>query len=320
MGDGHNELAEELKSLRKGRGVRVDRIGERVGPALRRVCGLVRGDSPAEIREKISSTLLAAIDSLPEDLRSPSLAAFALDEGNQQPFYRDRIDQAAERLKRNPRTIRRWVDEGIRHLVEIMESRALAEEAVDDSGPGWYTANLRTLVNLALPAPEAFETRTVVAERDGLHALDLALTVTAPPGGDAPELDIDVFSGGRLAGTRRQASDRVGFELALSRPLTRGERHEFTLRFRMREGREMSPHYVCVPKYRCDHYLLRIKFDPRRPPAAVWRLNSAFQRDLDDPLATGEPAEVDEACEVGAEFRRLARGLAHGFRWSGTRR
>ena len=309
-----NELAGELKSLRKGRGVLADRIGDRTGPQLRRLCGVDPADSSAAIREKLAGTLRSLIEGLPPDLRGPMIAAYALDDEVRHPLYQDRVAHSAKQQNRDQRTIRRRIDAGVARIVEIAERRAIPETG-DDPGPGWYTAEVRTLVNLALPQPEAFEFRRVVAEHDGLSAIALAFTVTAPPGGEHPAPVIDVFSGGTLVATRRQSSDRIGFEVKLPKPLARGAAHECVLRFRMRAGVPMKPHYVCVPKGRCDLFRLQVRFDPRRPPGAVWRLNGAFQRDLDDPLADGEPGGLDETCEVDAEFRRLAPGLAYGFRW-----
>lgn len=314
-----NGLTEELKSLRKGRGILADRLDERVGPALLRACGVAVGDDPAAVREKIATTLRTSIAQLPPDLRGPMLAAFALDENTTQPFYQERIDQAAQLLQRDPRTVRRRIDEGIAHLVEIVGGRAARREPdePDELSPGWHTAELRTFVNLDLAAPEVFEFRRIVVEQDDLDSLDLAFTVTAPadrdtPGHPAP--DIDVFSGGRLMSRRRQASDRVGFELALPVPLKRGDSHDFALRFRVPPD-SMQPHYVCVPRYRCDAYGLHVRFGERRRPKSVWRLTAQFQRDLDDPLITGEEAEVDSSSEIRGEFKRLAPGLAYGFRW-----
>ncbi len=318
-GEMESDLAEELKTLRKGRGVLADRIDQRVGSAVRVLCGITEGVSPAEIREKIVVTLRELIEALPPDLRDPMLAAFALDEAVQYPLYQERIAFAAERLGREQRTVRRRIDEGIARLVELAERRrdSVLEAA---TGPGWHTTDLRTLVNLELPSPEAFEFRQVVAERDGLTALELALTVTATPGSEPgheqPEADIDVFAGGTLVTTGREATDRVGFQLALPRTLAKGEVHEFVLRFRAPEGKPMSPHYVCVPKGRCDVYRLQVRFGPGRP-AGVWRLDGVFQRDLDDPMATGEPISLDEAGEANTEFRRLHAGLAYGIRWQG---
>src|SRR5262249_22749942 len=79
LGRRMGELADELRTLRKGAGVLAAPIAPKVGPALRRRCGIADGDSQADIRRKIESWLRSAIDQLPADLRAPMLAAFALD-------------------------------------------------------------------------------------------------------------------------------------------------------------------------------------------------------------------------------------------------
>ncbi|MDI5975368.1 hypothetical protein [Amycolatopsis magusensis] len=306
-------LVEELKALRKGRGVLAGKLDERLGPEIRRCCGVRAGDRPSEVRDKVTATLAAAIAELPEDLGGLLLVAYALDPRLRLPFYQERIDRVADQLHRDRRTVRRRIDDGIVHLAELVDGRAPGPPEPgmpDEIGPGWHTEELRTFVNLEPAAPEAFEVRRVVADRDGIGALDLAFTVTSADGG--PE--IDIFSGGRLAGTRKQATDRVGFELRLPAPLRRGQTHEFVVRFKA--GAEMQPHYACVPKQRCDYFDLRVRFPADRLPAAVWRVAGGFQRDLDDPVATGDPVHPDPTGEIRGEFRRLLPGLAYGFRWS----
>lgn len=313
-------LAGELRSLRRGRGILVERISERAGPALRNACGVDGDDPPARIRTKIALNLRASIGELPDDLRDLMLTAFAISADARHPRYQDRVGQAALRLKKGERTVRRRIDEGISLLAEIMGGRP-APDAVDDRhDPGWHTAELHTLLNLQLPVPEAFELRRVVAEREGLRRLDLAHTVATPLRRDDPEFvpepDIDVFSGGTLVGVRRESAERVGFELELPRPLRIGEVHEYALRFRLREGRQPRPRFVCVPRYRCDRYRLRVRFGPGRPPAAVWRLRGAFPSELDAPPKTIDWTTVDSSGEVFADFRNLGAGLAYGFRWA----
>jgi hypothetical protein len=78
----------------------------------------------------------------------------------------------------------------------------------------------------------------------------------------------------------------------MPKPLMRGALPAFTVRFRMRGFGQIRPHYVCVPRCRCDRYRLLVKSYPYRLPAAIWGLDSAFQRDLDDPLVSGVPVTV----------------------------
>lgn len=308
------ELADELRTLRKGGGVLAAPIAPRVGPALRRRCSIAEHDSQAEIRRKIESWLRSAIDELPKDLRAPMLAAFALDGDEPGLLLQDRMRRLGERTGQSDRTLRRKIDLGIGRLTEH-------EPAADnpDSGPGWHTRELDVLVNLELPLPEVFERRRVVAEHDRLTAVALAFTVAAPPNGTASAadfaFDIDIFGGGVLTDVRRQARDRLGYDVTLPRPLPRNGEHDVVVRYRLREGRSFAPHYACVPMGRCDLFRLRVRFDRDCPPETVWRVDGVLQRDLDDPLTTGQSCRLDAAGEIAAEFRELGVGLSYGFRW-----
>jgi hypothetical protein len=310
-----SELADELRMLRKGAGIHADQIVDRAGAALRRRCGITDDDAAGDVRRKVESWLRSAIGELPSDQRPPLLAAFALDNDTAGAKLKDRMERLKNRLDRSERSLRRDVDKGIARLAEGEP----AQEPVGgpESGPGWHTRELSVLVNLELPAPEVFEFRRVVADRDRVAAVGLAFTVAVPP--EATTLnghsafDIHVFGGGRLAATRRQARDRMGYDVTLPRPLRRSDVHDIVVRYRLREGHAFAPHYACVPKGRTDLFRLRLRFG--RPPETVWRVDGILQRDLDDPLTAGRPCRPDAAGEVDAEFRELSVGLSYGFRW-----
>jgi hypothetical protein len=314
-------LIKELKTLRKGRGLFVRQIGERVGPALRDVCNVLDTDGPAEVRRKTSERLESLAGGLPEDLNIAILAAFALHTDARLPFYQERVRWTAQQLNRDDRTARRRIDEAIERLAELALSSAEEAEAAQVSVTGWHTDELRISLVLDQSTPEAFEFRRVVADRDRISELDLAMTLTAPPerGAQASveELSLDVFFGGRLIQKRLESTDRFGFVLELPTPLNREARHDFALRYRVLNG-QMQPHYVCVPKHRCDVFDLHVRFDPDNLPASVWRLPDAFQRDVDDPTPSGEILTPDAAGEVHITFRRLTPGLAYGLRWTSS--
>ena len=308
------ELADELRTLRKGAGVLAEPIAAKVGPELRRRCAVTAGDSEADIRRKIESWLRSAIDELPADLRSPMLAAFALDADAPGLQLKERMARLADRTGQSGRTLRRRIDLGIKRLTDREPPND-----TPDSRPGWHTRELNVLVNLELPRPEVFEFRRVVADRDRLTAVELAFTVAVPPDAGAPTahstFDIDVFGGGVLTATRRQTRDRLGYDVTLPKPLSRNGEHDIAIRYRLREGHVFAPHYACVPVGRCDLFRLRVRFDRDRPPETVWRVDGILQRDLDDPLTTGQPCRPDAAGEITAEFRELSIGLSYGFRW-----
>lgn len=316
------ELVRELKILRKGRALFIRQIGDRLGSGLSQVCGVAEGDSPAEVRKKVSDRIEVLAAELPEDLRLAVLVAFAIHRDARQPFYKDRVRWVARRLERDERTARRRIDEGIERLAELATAlgAGLGWEA-EAWAPRWHTEELRVVLLADRPAPEALEFRRIVSEQDDLGELDLAFTLTMPGGQrrmvTARDLDVDVIYGGILVPRQRESTDRFAFVLELPKRLERFARHEFGVRYRPREGRPMQPYYACVLRQRCDVFELRVRFDRGDLPRQVWRVAGAFQRDLEDPVPRGEVLTLDQAGELRLKFTNLTPGLAYGIRWEG---
>jgi hypothetical protein len=321
MEDVYTALVHELRILRKGRGLFVRQIAERVGPALRDACGVSDLDGPAEIRRKVAERLESAASGLPGDLRVALAAAFSLDREARLPFYQDRVRWAANRIHRDDRTARRRIDEGIDRVAELITSAMTGSETTTSSpGPaGWHSEELRVAVALDQELPEVFEVRRVVGDRDHVRELDLGMTVTVPrvPGiaRADDELAVDVFHGGTLVRKSLESTDRFALVLALPEDLMRDERREVMLRYRIPRGSVMQPHFACVPRYRCDLFELRVRFGPDRVPNHIWRLADAYQRDVDDPTPSGDLLVANSAGEVRMLFRQLTPGRAYGLRW-----
>ncbi|KAA9161668.1 hypothetical protein FPZ12_014080 [Amycolatopsis acidicola] len=267
------------------------------------------------MRRKISARLRELIEPLPDDLRTVLLAGFGLHEDTRQPFYQDRVHWAASALKRDGRTVRRRIDEGIDQLAEAAVSALAPEPAAAYPSLDWHTEELRVAVALDQPVPEVFEFRRVVADADEIFQLDLALTLTAPDGKPSPvresDLQVDVFYGGTLTGRQMESSDRIGLALRLPEPLARGARHDIALRFR---AEFRHPHYVCVPRHPCDLFDLHVRFGSALPERII-RLDKVFQEDARDRSTRGPELAADGAAEVHAQFRHLAPGFAYGLRW-----
>ncbi|MEV6908481.1 hypothetical protein [Amycolatopsis sp. NPDC051071] len=271
------DLVSELKILRKGRGVAMPQLAERVGPALRAICRLAVEDNATETRRKISERLTILSTELPDDLRTVVLAAFGLAPDARMPFYQDRVHWAAARIDRDDRTARRRIDVGITQLAELAISALATDSVTTRREHQWHTEELRVALAADRPMPEAFEFRRVVADTDDLTELDLALTLTAPPSPRSrarkDDRDVDVFHGGILTSRRKESSDRFGLALKLPLTLNQGDRHEIALRFRA----TIEPHYVCVPRHPCDLFDLHVRLGNERAPREVILLDKAFQ-------------------------------------------
>ncbi|WP_206785101.1 hypothetical protein [Amycolatopsis sp. MtRt-6] len=279
---GRAELVAELKTLRKGRGLQASRLSDRVGPSLRAACAVSESDGMVMIRTKVSDRLSELASQLPEDLRLAALAAFAISPEARQPLYQDRVRWAAERVERDPRTVRRRVDEAIELLAELALSPVPA--------PGYWHILSLTLA-LVLEESCVFEQHRVVADQDGVRSFDLALSLD---GGS-------VLYGGTLSPAT----------VELPRPLSRGEPWEFAAVFPCGLASQM----VYVPRHRCEVFDLRVRFG-KEGPSEVLSLDGAFERDVADPRYRGRTLQVDAAGEVHLRFRHLTPGLVYGARWA----
>ncbi|MGW4112531.1 hypothetical protein ACWEFJ_16780 [Actinosynnema sp. NPDC004786] len=297
----HADLVRELKSLRKGRGVLAGRIGDRVGPTLRATCGVAEGDAPGAIRRKVSARLSELAGRLPEDLRLATLAAFAIEDEARLPLYQDRVHWAAVRLDRDPRTVRRRVDEAIDHLAELAADAPRGRSV--GSSAGWRTEELHAVLRLDRARPEVIERHRVVADHDGLR--DLPLTPPLPLAGAGVE--VDVLYGGTLL-------DHPAPTLVLPTPVAGGQAHDFAVRFHPPAAHAARPYLVHVPQRPCDLLDVRVRFGPSATPPKVWALHGADPEGADG-ARHGRRRHVDPAGEVHLEFRHLVPGLAYGVRW-----
>lgn len=305
---GRAELVQELKVLRKGRGLQ-GKVEDRVGPLLRSACSVADDDGLVEIRTKVASRLTELAGHLPDDLRLAALAAFAICAEARQPLYQERIQWAARRVDRDPRTVRRRVDDAIDLLAEL--ATGVRPEGVPTPETSWHTASLTVAMVLDQPSPLVLEQRRVVADQDGVSALDLA--VSLPSGRDA--VSATVFHGGKLVDRGMEASDRWGFAMELPRPLARGESCEIAVLFRFPSASALRPYLVCVPRHPCDQFDMRVRFG-QDGPGEVRVLDGAFQRDVSDAGYRGRLHQIDPAGELHLRFRGLAPGLAYGARWT----
>jgi hypothetical protein len=312
------ELLDELKALRKGRGVHTGKISEHVGPGLREICGITTADGEEAVRRKLTNRLGALIRTLPDDLALAVQAALGLHAEAQHPFLGDRVQWLADQLKRDRRTARRRLDDGLVRLAQAAAGPATpAPQQANQNDDGWYVADFHALLRLDKPAPEAIERRAIVAERDGIDSIDALITLPRDPtdrsGGH--DLLMEVLYGATLVRKEHNADSQFRFVLQLPRTLRVGERHEYAALFRVPDNQLMRSHYVHYSPRRCDLFDLRIRFHPDRRPEDIWRVNETFHRALDGPPA-GDRLTLDQVGELHLEFRGLRPGFGYGARWT----
>ncbi len=315
MPDDHATLTDELKRLRKGRGVHATNISERAGPGLRRLCGIRPDDAAATVRARLMTTLRELAGRLPADLGLALLVELGLHEVATQPRLGERLDWLAGRIARDARTARRRADQACDRLAEM--AGALPDEPA--SSEGWYTRHFSALVLLDGEAPEVTETRTVVATRDGITELDTDFSLPRHPdhAGPGREVGVTLLYGGRLVRRLRQSESYWAFSVALPDTLHAGQRHEFALRLRMPPGQPVRNYYAVIPHRRCDEVEMRLRFHPDRMPARLWRLAGAPVRVVDDAQPSGELLAPDAAGEIHQTFSRPRMGFAYGVQWRG---
>jgi hypothetical protein len=312
-----NDLVAELKKLRRGSGVQSSDIAARVGGALRVACGVGDSDGPAAQRLKIITTLMRLTGALPGDLCTLGRVALNLNPAAN-VRYEERIARLAADAARDPRTIRRRVDEVISRIAElVLESPAMkhARASTTVRHP-WHTKDLRVFVMLDLPVVEVFEDRTVVCDHEDLAEFDLSVTLTPPPGWagstEPADLGVDVYRGGVACPHRQAGSNRFRFGLRPPQPLRHGQEHNFA--FRLRVSRAFAPHYVCTPEFPCERFTLAVRFG-RTVPQRIWLLDGEFPLELNDPWPERRLLTVDGNGSAHASFTALAPNRSYGIGW-----
>lgn len=314
-------LEQELKKLRKGRGVFGDNIAQRVGPELGRLCGIQDGDDESEIRRKLALRLSELSTHLPEDLRLAFLAALSLHPDTQQRFLDERIEWLASRLHRDVRTARRRVDEAISLATDTacnMRRGQPTSGPNDNYAPGgWHLASFRVLLRMNQATPEATEEREIVAAMDGLQRVLISAGIPRHPASLNVEhgLKAELLYGGHLSSQDRPADTYFRYFVQLPYSLNWGERHRIGTRMTIPPGQLMYPRYVYRPLRDCDSFELRIKFDRKELPRRIWQVAAIPSAMLDDFTAKTHLVAPDRFGELTLEFHSLRPGLSYGAKW-----
>jgi hypothetical protein len=314
-----DDLYLELVELRRGRGLDSPDLVVRIGPLLRRACGIRTGCAETAAKSLLIQRLTEATQSLPDDLRLVAQSALAMPPAPRQRFLRDRTAWLAGQLERDTRTVARRTDEAFRLLAQSFSAATRDADVPAGAGhapDGWYIDSLVANVVLDRDPPQVIETRTIVAVKPALDRI--AVSFSAPRGADGgPDqpLSVNVLHGGELIEVSGERTSHVRGMLRLPHPLAPGEVHEYGIVFSAFPRRWLRPYYVLTPMCRCDHFRLRAKFDRTAPPTKLWRVDGVPPRLLDDFMPGSDLLDLDGVGEVCLEFRRLRQGHSYGIQW-----
>jgi hypothetical protein len=310
------QITDELKTLRKGRGIQAHAL--RLGQHLQQLAG---GDA-ATRRDRLSAQLNGCAAQLPNEMSLAVTASLGLrGQTMNMPHFRDRVDWLADQIGRDYRTALRRVDAAQERLAEVIagELRQRSNQAVTDAS-GWYLAHLQALLRLDTPTPQSQEVRRIAATRSGLTEVRAWGHVPHVPGRPPPRVTTDVVYGGSLVTRERpnpddQPGSRFEFFVRLPRPLEAGEEHEFSLITRLNPGTPMRSHYLVIPECRCDALDLRVRFGSGQRPGWVRRVEGETFRFFDPPRQTSDLIEPDAAGEIRLTFGNLTMYLGYGAQW-----
>ena len=306
-------LAEEIKAVRRGGGLHHRTVADRVGPELRRACGITESDTLSVVRTKLIDRLDRAADELPDELAVAVRAALGIQPETEKMLQlQERIDWLARELRRDVRTARRRVDEACGRLAEVLAGGSAARPA--RRGPGWYVADFHAVALLDRTPVVTIERREIVSDQDGLDEISLGFSLRDT--GSPTELGLRVLYGGRLARPEAASGSRMRVALRLPRPLREAERHEYSVMTTLPPTLAMQKHYAYTPATRCDRFHLRVRFDPDRAPERIWRVADAFHRDLDERVMDGEPLQLDGCGDLETSFEDLLPGHGYGVQWA----
>jgi hypothetical protein len=311
------EIAVELGALRRGKGMQAPDLGPRLGPLLRELIPGTERLGTHEIRECVESELTRMAQSLPPDLHTALMAAFALDPATRGlRFLDERMVWLARQLERDVRTARRRADEAVRLLAgeiasELLRHRDPAIAALD----GWYLREFRTLLRLDSPEPEAIEIRRIVTTRPGLERIIVRLEMPIRPDGPNQMLEAELLYGGQILSANYLSRRSLQVQVQLPRPLQPGEEHEYALRLRFPVGIAL-PYIIFRPERRCDLFDLRVRFDPANLPVWIRQVDGETQSTFEDATPPYDHLIPDKAGEIQLRFHYLRENRNYGMQWA----
>lgn len=307
----------EIRSLRKGHGPQVRGLDKRLGPLLSELIGVADGTDVADLRQQLMRELTICARRLPDDMNEAVLASLGMSAPTRSmPFFGDRVRWLAERLDRTSRTALRRIEVAEQLLAEEIARELLRRQGQTASAPdGWYLDESHVLLRLDTPTPESQERRRVVATRSDLTEIMAWMDVPRDPSQPRMNLEMEVVYGGRLIRREEPSRSRFQFIIKLPAPLQPGETHEYEMLLRVPRGDQMQPHYVATPECHYNLFDLRVRFDPKRLPTWVRRIDGETVRMFADAQSGTDLVTLNSLGEAHVSFQNPTMYLGYGLQW-----
>jgi hypothetical protein len=307
-------LVDEIRLLRKGRGLQVGDLDTRLGPLLRELAG--SGDA-ADRRQTLTTAISRCTAQLVDGYRTAVEASLALSaETMQEPYFGARVSWLAGQLDREERTALRRIDQAERRLAELIAAELRDRRSQIPVAPnGFYVDELRTVLRLDRETMVSDEDRRIVSTCEGLTEVVVLVDVPREANEPGADLQAEIKYGGRLLRKQQPGRNSFKFVVCLPEPLHPGQAHGYGVTLHMPRRMLRLPHYLVTPECRFNKFDLRIRFDSEPLPVWIRRVEGETVRKFEHAQPPENPLVPDAAGEVYQEFRDLALYLGYGIQW-----
>jgi hypothetical protein len=335
-------LADELQTIRKGRGLMEPKLADRTGPILQ---GLIKANidslngssdplSHGQVRLALTDMLLAATPTLPVDLQETVNVMFVTEpEKPSYPTLTERQQDLADRLRLEIRAIRRRCDGALQLLAESLsrgatlgsqQARATPDKAEAERqrrerlfvAGTWHTEKFSVILRLDSDPITCREERTIVASADGVSQLTASTGLLIDQAGTGRPVHTEIEYGGRYISAQTHPGGVTVVHLQISRTLYKGDRYNYGRTLRLDEAGRQQPKYLFTPGVDCDEFVLRVRFNEHELPVKIWEYAGVPYKVADADAPGPDTTELDSIGEAYARFTGLHRGSAYGLGWS----
>ena len=307
-------VTDEIRALRKGRGLQAGDLDSRLGPLLLELAD--SGDT-ADRRQTLMAAISRCTAQLSYEYRIAVEASLALSaDTRQEPFFTSRVTWLAGQLDREYRTALRRINQAELRLAELIATELRVRRGrIPASAEGFYVDELRTLLRMDTQMLVSEEDRRIVSTREDLTEVTVLIDLPREANESGADLQAEIRYGGHLLRKQQPSPNRFKFVLRLPEPLQPGQVHSYGLSLRMPRHMLHLPHYLVTPECRYNRFDLRIRFDPEQLPAWIRRVEGETVRQFEDARPTARLLVPDAAGEVRQEFRDLTMFLGYGIQW-----